>query len=265
MNVKIRQQIVKIPFLHNLSWRIVNWGNAVFYFHWKEQNKQNDIWKKILEEPKKDECYIIGNGPSLSIEDLKKIRDKDCFVSNKFYKIQKELDFVPMFYVIQDRYCVDNSTLEFLEAKYILLSDYFWRTHDFQLENAFCFHTKRVIGNERIRFGDCNTAISEAYTVTFSMIQIAISLGYKKIYLLGIDHNYPFTYDETGKVVRDESIKAHFYGGEKVDDFICNVEGMNRAYLCAKEFADSNEIKIINVTRGGKLEVFERKNLEDAI
>ena len=35
------------------------------------------------------------------------------------------------------------------------------------------------------------------------------------------------------------------------------------AFEVAKQYADSHEIKIYNDTRGGKLEVFERKNLDE--
>ena len=40
---------------------------------------------------------------------------------------------------------------------------------------------------------------------------------------------------------------------------------MTAAYYRAKEFADKNNVKIFNATRGGKLEVFERVNLDDIV
>ena len=146
-----------------------------------------------------------------------------------------------------------------------MLGDYFWRTHDIILDNAFCFPTERHIGTKEISFGDYYSKFTDAYTVTFSMIQIAATLGYKKMYLLGIDHNYPFTYDERGYVVRNFEIKAHFYNGEQPDSSISNVEGMNRAYISAKNYADEHGLEIVNCTRGGKLEVFSRKVLEDVL
>lgn len=248
-----------------MAWNCVNCGNSIYYRKLLKGNDSKICWDTLREKRTNATCYIIGNGPSLTPEDLKILSPYDCFVSNGFYRIQDQIDFIPTYYVIQDRYCMDSEKANSLSAKNILFGDYFCRTHTITRENVYCFPTKRTIGKQKIIFGNLNQKITDAYTVTFSMIQIAVSLGYKNIYLLGIDHNYPFTYDEQGNVKKDETITAHFYRGEKVDDFICNVEGMNRAYLCAKEFADSNEIKIINVTRGGKLEVFDRKNLEDAI
>ena len=37
------------------------------------------------------------------------------------------------------------------------------------------------------------------------------------------------------------------------------------AYKVAKQYADDHNIKIYNATRGGKLEVFERVDLDDIL
>lgn len=40
---------------------------------------------------------------------------------------------------------------------------------------------------------------------------------------------------------------------------------LEEAYKTAKEYADLNGIEIINVTRGGNLEIFKRSCLEDVL
>lgn len=265
MKANIRQKIVKIPILHKAAWKIVRLGNTLFYMYWKQKNNPEEFWKKLIDKREKEECFIIGNGPSLSIGDLKMLDGRDCFVSNGFYNVQKDISFRPKYYVIQDRYCVDDKTISQIETENLLLGDYFWRTHKVVTNRAYCFKTKRCLNANKLYVGNVWTGITEAYTVTFSMIQIAISLGYKKIYLLGVDHNYPYTYDEKGNIVRNDKVKAHFYDGEKVDAFICNVEGMTKAYISAKQYADKHNIEIVNCTRGGKLELYPRKLLEDVL
>lgn len=265
MRVELRQKIVKLPLIHMLSWHIVNMGNHYFYSKWSRKNQTEQFWKTLIKKRKTDECFIIGNGPSLSVNDLILLKGKDCFVSNGFYKIQNQLNFQPKYYVVQDRYCMSDEVVNQIKAECILFGDYFWRTHNISVSNAFCFPTKRSIGKDVISFGNCYSQIIDAYTVTFSMIQIAVTIGYKKICLLGIDHDYPFTYDEKGNVVRNFDVRSHFYEGEQPDSFICNVEGMNRAYICAKKYADEHGLEIVNCTRGGKLEVFSRRTLEDVL
>ena len=40
---------------------------------------------------------------------------------------------------------------------------------------------------------------------------------------------------------------------------------MITGYKAAKEYADAHNIKIVNCTRGGMLEIFPRMNLEDVL
>ena len=49
------------------------------------------------------------------------------------------------------------------------------------------------------------------------------------------------------------------------EEVIANVIMMERGYRKAKEVAAEKGIKIYNVTRGGMLEVFDRKNLDDIL
>lgn len=95
--------------------------------------------------------------------------------------------------------------------------------------------------------------VFNGYSVTYSMLQIAVYMGFKEIYLLGCDCSY--SQDKT---------KQHFIESGHHDNY-ASIAGkrMICAYKYAKEFADKHDIKIYNATRGGMLEVFERVNLED--
>ena len=85
-------------------------------------------------------------------------------------------------------------------------------------------------------------------TVTISLIQIAVYMGFKEIYLLSCDCDY-------------SGPKQHFtYYGMKSDSKAGDI--MILAYQAAKDYADSHGIKIYNATRGGKLEVFEREDFD---
>ena len=67
--------------------------------------------------------------------------------------------------------------------------------------------------------------------------------------------------NDKGEMIIDKTVKDYFtekYNTDKDDLYIPNVEVSTRAFSAAKKYADKNKIKIINATRGGKLEVFER-------
>ena len=105
---------------------------------------------------------------------------------------------------------------------------------------------------DNIEFSDdCHDIIHDGYTITYSLLQLAVYMGFKEIYLLGADTNYvkkgPQHFIESGVVDPNYEIAR---------------ERMIRAYKVAKTFADNNGIRIYNATRGGHLEVFKRVNFD---
>ena len=81
--------------------------------------------------------------------------------------------------------------------------------------------------------------------------------------MLGVDHNYRVTIDINGNTVTDPNQKDYFCEGydDDIKEAVVHDMGNNtRAYIDAKEYCDSTNGKttIINATRGGKLEVFQR-------
>lgn len=265
MDTFVRKIIYKIPLLYSICKDIVEYKNKKFYQKMKKEHKTiEEIDLKKLKHD--DECYIVGNGPSINSYDLELIRNKDCFASNLIFKIFEETDWRPRFYFIQDRYARIGDFLNNTEIKYLFIGDYFWRTRKFYNKNAYCYHLKRVKNENEIKFShNVYECIYDSCTVTYTMIQMAIFMGYKKIYLLGIDHNYNFIFDKTGKVVEKNIKKSHFFDDEKPKEVIANVFMMEAGYLKAKEEAEKLDIAIFNVTRGGNLNCFLRKNLEETL
>ena len=105
---------------------------------------------------------------------------------------------------------------------------------------------------------DITQGIYGGRTVTYSMLQVAAYMGFKNIYLLGVD----FSWGEDKK-------GTHFYNDEdestelRVKEATKYKDEIEHAYVSAKRYADNNNIRIVNATRGGKLEVFERVNFDE--
>ena len=116
---------------------------------------------------------------------------------------------------------------------------------------------------------DVSKYVTRVCTVTATAIEIAIYMGFKSIYLLGVDNDYARKVDRNGNIYIDKSIKSSYFKGMRDangnlgdGDSVQNVESMNRSYELCKEFAEKNGVKIYNATRGGKLEVFERVDFD---
>ena len=86
-------------------------------------------------------------------------------------------------------------------------------------------------------------------------MQIAIYMGFKEIYLLGCDNSYS-----------DDKNKQHFVESGHYDPTYKTAgDRMVVAYMEAKKYADSKNVKIYNATRGGMLEVFPRVDLDEVL
>jgi hypothetical protein len=93
-------------------------------------------------------------------------------------------------------------------------------------------------------------------------------MGFKEIYLLGVDHQYSQTIDNNG--VLHINNKIHDYPIEMCDPRIESqpviyLQLSATAYIVAQENARNFGVEIYNTTNGGALDVFKRVKLKDII
>ena len=211
--------------------------------------------KELKDSYEGERCFIVCTGPSLTAEDVSKLINDVTFSMNSIVQIYNKTLWRPTFYSIIDCLVYDKlkELIDFSVYKYVFIRDKLCRDFNIKGGNIIKFpYLPSYLKNKKkseVQFSDNPYVIvHDGYTVTFALIQIAIYMGFKKIYLIGCDCNY------SGE-------KSHFvdYGVEIVD----NPENdMITAYKVAKEYADEHGIKIYNATRGGKLEVFERVDFD---
>lgn len=229
--------------------------------------------KQYNDKYKNKRCFILGNGPSLSPEDLTKLHENGeiTFATNRIYNIFDKTDWRPTYYCCEDHLIIKEKQEEInnieAEMKFIPINlkwyhnvniddaTYFYINYDREKDEKYSFST------------DISKQINCRGTVTFTCMQIAAYMGFSEIYLLGVDHNFRRIINEDGKVVVDNSVKDYFCEGydEDIKDEVVHDMGNNtRTYIDAKLYCDeSRKCKIVNATRGGKLEVFERIDFDE--
>lgn len=219
-------------------------------------------------------CFIVGNGPSLKAEDLNRLTGKHCFAANGIYKMFPHTSWRPEFYFAQDEAMTqdlllkdlgevldDRSVFTSINSKMINFNEKFDNIYYMRL-----YYEEDDSGLAKFST-DCEKLVYLAATVTYSMLQMAVYMGFKTIYLLGIDCSYQYEQLEDG-TIRCNGVKT--YGdiiGELIKDFPWDGTGVEvylqiKGYKGARKFAENNNIQIYNATRGGKLEVFERVNFD---
>jgi hypothetical protein len=220
-------------------------------------------------------CFIIGNGPSLTPEDLDMIKGEFSFGCNRIFDIYEKTSWRPNYYVVYDKNVI-NSLLKQpvieLEVNKAFVSDkrlanYWSEKNDVQ---EIFNKGRTTIAKEKYYIQTVSENIDDYFTssqtVATLMFEIAFYMGFTEIYLLGIDNNYGIEKDMNGNKIIN-NIQSHFYETKDADGnrYTANIEAATKCYETCKKYADSHGVKVYNCTRGGKLEVFERKNLEDVI
>lgn len=251
--------------------------DTIHHIKYLKSEKQRSIerFKNVAQSKR---CFVIGNGPSLKIEDLEHLKNEVTFASNRIYGMYKKTDWRPTYYCSQDKKVLEQIKTD---LPYVVS----------ECKNAFFpYNYKNIIGqvvsskkNVELFYkpyvsvysndksypeglmpfsSDISCQIYDGLSITYAMIQIAVYMGYKEIYLIGVDHNYPM---KNGVV--DTSL-SYAEGIKPID---MSTQYPPELLLCevsfreAKRYCEDRNIIIKNATRGGKLEVFERTSLEEIL
>lgn len=216
-----------------------------------------------------ERCFVIGNGPSLRKTDLEQLKNEYTFGSNKIYELFPSVNWRPTYYVSQDSYVLQNNieninkiSNEYTAGFYPTDFKKFYSEDFINKNNNYFFffdRTFNVRGYPKFT-ADCEKKIYNGFTVTYSSIQMAIYMGFKEIYLIGCDHSY--SNNDSNKVTEKSYVtgisgpsKGEKYNKPRIDETTI-------AYEEALRYAERKNIKIFNATRGGKLEVFERRDFD---
>lgn len=262
LSAKTRKNILRIPFARVLSNLVVNISNESFYNRKNLENHFDEKIKSLKGTHNGERCFIVGSGPSLTIEQLEAIKNEDSFGANRIYKVFDKTLWRPKYYVIQDRYDETKGVYEKLGTKYIFVSDFYWKEHGMSNHRAICYHIKRALKqtSDLPYSVDVSQYVQAASTVTYTMIQLATYMGYKELYLIGMDHIYANVTNDKGVIIQRNNVRTHAFEDEKPNEVVANIAYMEDAYRTARKYCEANNIKIYNATIGGSLEVFERKD-----
>ena len=197
----------------------------------------------------------------MDINDLELIKNEISFGVNSIVLSYKLTDWRPTFYGLQD-----NNAYTKLEKDILQYRN--------QVKDMFCGisiknlspkpkcdctyyrlnllnHDKKGVNHKNKCWLDVDKYVYDGHSITYSMIEIAMYMGFKEICLLGVDCDY-------------SNKENHFI--EYTADRVNNASKlMYDSFVEMKKFADSKNIHIVNASRGWKLDVFDKVVLEDYV
>lgn len=224
----------------------------------------NERIQKYENIHKGERCVIVATGPSLTISDLDRLHDKGikCISVNRIYNLFDRTAWRPDYYAVEDYKMIEDLCDEIagleLEHKFVNgRVDKYWKQEAAQSSISYKMIMQNCL-SDRVGFSrHIDRFVYNGYTVTYVCLQLAVYMGFTEIYLLGVDFNY--SSDVYAESNHFEGYQSH-YKDIRLNPIL--YDRMLRAYGKAKKVAQSMGVHIYNATRGGKLEIFDRADID---
>ena len=225
-------------------------------------------------------CFVIGNGPSLNKQDLSLLSNEITITVNAFYKNPIVEKWQPTYYGFADPLLFNGSeevNKFFCDLRSRIHSSKFLvpvyaqkiiaEQNLLPLEQTYYAAFRGDLGNNLKQNIDLVKPILGVINVVQLGIMWAIYMGCSPIYLLGLDHDW----------LAKRGMDNHFYTGKTIENsleahgdlskipyhkILKAVLSLWSGYNKLSIYTSKRGIKIINLTNGGFLDVFERMSYE---
>jgi hypothetical protein len=235
-----------------------------------KKDKKNILkWLSLKNKYQGKRIFILGNGPSLNKTELYLLKNEYTMCFNRINLMLERLNWIPNFFAVTDDLLIGDMHAE-LKKEIIPIVDnaFFPDLHPSNVD------FKKYIGDyENVYY--LNTDLPEfslnlpkcgiKKTVVNAGLQIAAYMGFKEIYVLGVDLTFT---DQKVKKNNSRNWKAtkdddpnHFdprYFGSGRSYHNPSAGQMGNAFIEANQFFNNNGIKVYNAGIGGRLDAFER-------
>jgi 4-hydroxy 2-oxovalerate aldolase len=245
--------------------KMINIAELAGHYHiFRKYEPYKESIQKLKNIHKGERCFIIATGPSLNKTNLNLIKDETLFGVNTLYRGLDKMDINLKYYVLGDAEIFHSQHKSLLQTNTTMFlcggpGHYYVnnRNHYDQLSNCDIYPIQRL-GRMSIISDFSKDLTKGTYlsgSVTIHCLQVAYYLGFSEVYLIGCDCDYSNAHHFDGKrTIRREA------------PVMTSQEGKNRVFkgyeICKHAFEQDGR-KVYNATVGGKLEVFERRRLED--
>lgn len=233
-----------------------------YLFHAKRLEKFKDIHKG-------EDCFIVCNGPSLNKIDLNKLNSKYVFGLNKIFSIFDRVNLNLDYHVCVNKHVIEQSKreikdiiscpsfLSYFKAKEVISPS----------KNIYYILTG---GDNIVPFSfqkNFSEGVHEGYTVTFVALQLAYYMGFRRVFFVGLDHNYKFE-GNPNETIKWEGDDTNHFDKNYFKDRLWqppDLVASELAFHLAKFYYERDGRKIYNATPGTKLDIFPKISYKKAL
>jgi hypothetical protein len=207
-------------------------------------------------------AFIIGNGPSLKQTDLAKLKNEFTFGMNRIYLLFPELGFSATYFCSINDLVIEQFNADILKLpmpKFLA-----WRSHrhfnpQMPIAQLPTFIYTTYTGP---RFTpDVRGRVWEGATVTNLALQLAFHMGFEKVILIGVDHNFTSKGEANKTVVSQGDDPNHFAPNYFAKGFKWQLPDLDTSeigYALARDAYQKAGRKVLDATVGGKLTIFPK-------
>lgn len=240
----------------------------------------------LYNKHKGQRCFIVANGPGLAKIDMSLLKNEITIGCNGIYKNFDKWGFALNYLVFEDIEQFEIRAKDLKHVKGPVKMAAIFNAYALDSRKDFLFFNvprNMVMNYPSYYWSDLYPQFSKDFasvvhlgsTITYIMLQLAYFLGFKEVYIVGLDHNYgmlPKLFppgkikitSENYEMVQQCHVDKNYY---KIGDVIGVpwVALQEKAYAKAKEVFEADGRKIINLSVDSKLDVFEKGNFNDVI
>lgn len=238
-------------------------SEAFLYMKWRRKYAKK--LKKFKNIHKGQDCFIIGNGPSLNKMDLSPLSDYHTFGLNKIFLMEEMGVDLNLSYLVS----VNELVIEQAHKQFEQMTCPTFLSHtasDGVVAKKSHIHRLHTL-NTWSFYEDISQPICEGWTVTYVAMQIAYYMGFERVFIIGVDHSFKQSgsSNETQTYEGDDQNHFHpdYFKGQKWQ--LADVYGSECSFHLANYYFKKDERLILDATVGGKLDVFPKIDFKEAL
>lgn len=213
-----------------------------------------------------EKAIIMCNGPSLLKVDFDLIEKSKTYTFglNKINLLFDKTSFRPDSIVAVNPFVIEQNLSFFNHTEIPLFLDSSGKSIGVKSRDNVAFLHSAQVKGEFSR--DCSLSVFQGCTVTYVAMQLAFHMGFTQVAIVGCDHYFSSKGPSNKTVSAAEKDPDHFdpnYFAKGVLWELPNLFQSESAYKLADDFYRASGRQLVNATDGGKLEIFERKELFD--
>lgn len=261
----------------------------LWMLHFLSQRNERPVSWSVLERNRElknrhlgERCFVLGNGPSVRAVDLSRLKGETIISVSNGYLHRDYSEIRPKYHCVPQTHppMTDDDVARWfgeMDAELGSATLFLNETENQLVCSRKLFERRDVryldmradfdqLSDRQIL--DLTKPIPRVQSVPIMVLMVAMYLGFKEIYLLGVDHDhfingtYEYAFELKAQRGKDDSVSS---SGEIVisryDDFQ-SLARLWRQYRVLREIAAKNDVKIFNATPGGVLDEFQRVDLD---